>query len=227
MSKQLSAVKKNNILMLHEQGMSDKDIASSVGCVLLTVQCLFNPAAKEKRAECALKYYRDNREKQLAYVTTYRKSKAGKEKIRQYRIDNKEIIKKKKQKYNKEHSSEISEHRRIYNKENAEHSAAYRSSHLPEYAAHSAARRALKIGTMIGATANEIFGIKELYRRAKESEEIRCYICGEFIEKEHRHIDHIIPLSKGGPHRLSNLAIACDTCNMRKGSKMPEKAGGA
>jgi len=96
---------------------------------------------------------------------------------------------------------------------------------LPEYCSYAAARRALEIGTMIGATTNEISGIEELYRRAKESETIRCYICGELIEKGRREVDHIIPLSKGGPHRLSNLAIACDKCNRHKSAKMPEEAG--
>lgn len=37
------------------------------------------------------------------------------------------------------------------------------------------------------------------------------------------HVDHIIPLSKGGPHELENLAIACPTCNLRKSAKMPEQ----
>jgi len=91
--------------------MSDKDIALNVGCTPLTVRCVFDPAAKEKRATRQRKYYHDNpekcsktarksyinnREKQLADVNSYRKSDAGKEKIRQYRIDNKDSIKRKK-----------------------------------------------------------------------------------------------------------------------------------
>lgn len=37
------------------------------------------------------------------------------------------------------------------------------------------------------------------------------------------HVDHIIPLSKGGPHELDNLAISCPPCNLRKNAKMPEQ----
>jgi hypothetical protein len=33
------------------------------------------------------------------------------------------------------------------------------------------------------------------------------------------HIEHIIPVSKGGTHELSNLALSCSGCNIRKGLK--------
>jgi hypothetical protein len=32
-------------------------------------------------------------------------------------------------------------------------------------------------------------------------------------------IDHIHPRSKGGSHRVSNLALACRTCNQKKGNR--------
>lgn len=35
------------------------------------------------------------------------------------------------------------------------------------------------------------------------------------------HVDHIIPLSKGGPHVADNLQILTATENMRKGAKLP------
>lgn len=33
------------------------------------------------------------------------------------------------------------------------------------------------------------------------------------------HIDHVLPLSRGGPDKLENLALSCPTCNMRKNAK--------
>lgn len=47
-----------------------------------------------------------------------------------------------------------------------------------------------------------------------------CHWCGKRCAKDF-HIDHIIPLSKGGAHELRNLCIACPPCNLRKSAKDP------
>lgn len=57
--------------------------------------------------------------------------------------------------------------------------------------------------------------IRALYQRAVD------------IEKEtgiKHHVDHIIPLSKGGKHILSNLQILTATENMKKGARLPRPA---
>jgi len=57
----------------------------------------------------------------------------------------------------------------------------------------------------------------------KEATEIRCYWCKQLIPKgkRKRHIDHIIPLNKKGPHVAWNLCCACAKCNAKKGAKDP------
>jgi 5-methylcytosine-specific restriction endonuclease McrA len=47
-----------------------------------------------------------------------------------------------------------------------------------------------------------------------------CYWCGIKCRKSF-HMDHYMPLSKGGAHDLSNLVIACPNCNQRKHAKDP------
>lgn len=47
-----------------------------------------------------------------------------------------------------------------------------------------------------------------------------CHWCGIKCASEYQ-VDHIIPLSKGGPHELRNLCIACPPCNRRKNAKDP------
>jgi len=40
------------------------------------------------------------------------------------------------------------------------------------------------------------------------------------IEPPDLHFDHVIPLSKGGPHTYDNIRPAHSWCNMRKGTKL-------
>lgn len=47
-----------------------------------------------------------------------------------------------------------------------------------------------------------------------------CHWCGEKCKRKY-HVDHYMPLSKGGRHEVSNLVIACPTCNLRKNAKDP------
>lgn len=47
-----------------------------------------------------------------------------------------------------------------------------------------------------------------------------CHWCGKKCAKSY-HIDHYVPLSKGGKHEISNLVIACPKCNIRKNAKDP------
>ena len=37
------------------------------------------------------------------------------------------------------------------------------------------------------------------------------------------HVDHVIPLSKGGTHELGNVQLLCPHCNISKRDKMPEE----
>jgi 5-methylcytosine-specific restriction endonuclease McrA len=47
-----------------------------------------------------------------------------------------------------------------------------------------------------------------------------CSICGGKITEENSNLDHIIPASKGGANRLSNLLLVHKNCNHRKRNKI-------
>lgn len=103
--------------------------------------------------------------------------------------------------------------------------ARYRRDHRDEINVYKAGRRAFLAGCLVGANAAQKAEIAEIYRMAREDSPIRCYLCGELIPIGQRHVDHIFPVAEGGLTRPSNLAVACKTCNLSKGSKMPEDIG--
>ena len=45
---------------------------------------------------------------------------------------------------------------------------------------------------------------------------LTCSYCKTFIPGNSVHIDHIIPITRGGDHHPSNFAIACKSCNSSK-----------
>lgn len=72
-------------------------------------------------------------------------------------------------------------------------------------------RRALKRGVVAVK-----FTLAELEQRLSMFG-FKCWMCGAPYE----HVDHVKPISKGGPHMLSNLRPACAPCNLRKKNKWP------
>jgi 5-methylcytosine-specific restriction endonuclease McrA len=46
----------------------------------------------------------------------------------------------------------------------------------------------------------------------------RCYYCQ--IKLIEYHVDHIVPIIRGGSNEPSNLVLACPHCNMSKGTKL-------
>ena len=44
----------------------------------------------------------------------------------------------------------------------------------------------------------------------------RCHLCGKRCRDEEIHLDHLVPVSLGGPHTPENLRVACARCNLSK-----------
>lgn len=89
-----------------------------------------------------------------------------------------------------------------------------RRQHTPEQRAyylnlkrmHQRSRRARQRGLFIEhVNPAEVYKMHDGY----------CGICKQFIEGDF-HVDHIIPLSKDGPHSYANTQPAHPTCNLRK-----------
>ena len=45
-----------------------------------------------------------------------------------------------------------------------------------------------------------------------------CWYCGVSVQRGRITLDHLIPVSRGGEHALSNIVASCRLCNTDKGS---------
>jgi 5-methylcytosine-specific restriction endonuclease McrA len=61
--------------------------------------------------------------------------------------------------------------------------------------------------------------IKQWITEVKSKQSANCYYCGKRIPTKLIHFDHIVPLSKGGPHSVDNLCVSCSSCNLSKSTK--------
>lgn len=52
-----------------------------------------------------------------------------------------------------------------------------------------------------------------------------CQYCGEKFPTPELTFDHVVPRSRGGRTSWLNVVTACGVCNLRKGNKMPDRAG--
>jgi len=153
-------------------------------------------------------YYQEHREEELAKTEQY--NDAHKEERLDYAVE-----------YYKTHKKQRDDYNREYRETHAEERKTYKRTHRSEDLANTQKRNALKKG----ATVGNMEEITDVYRIAREQKRVRCYLCGALIPLGERHVDHIIPLSKGGSHSAKNLAVTCKQCNLSKGAKIPMEIG--
>lgn len=64
----------------------------------------------------------------------------------------------------------------------------------------------------------------ELRMQIMERDNYTCQICGKYMpDGNDIHIDHIIPIARGGKTVPDNLQVLCSHCNLSKGTKMPDE----
>lgn len=97
--------------------------------------------------------------------------------------------------------------KRIWRSLNPEAQRNQRRRDIPAQRRSDAKRRIAKKGTGARVTNADILEIKEIQSGC-------CAYCGS---KDNMHLDHKVPLSRGGPHEEANLQWLCGQCNVRKG----------
>lgn len=117
-----------------------------------------------------------------------------------------------------------------HREEQAAYRSSYRSNHREQIAtrmsrwhkdnpnnkiAANQRRRARKIAVGGTHTATDI-------QRQGEVQKWLCWWCGEDCRDEY-HVDHLIPLARGGHNGPGNIVIACPHCNLSKNNKTPDE----
>jgi 5-methylcytosine-specific restriction endonuclease McrA len=87
--------------------------------------------------------------------------------------------------------------------------------------AHARKRQAAKSGNV---TADDQ-AVAVFYEHVRSAKRIVCYYCQRPVPKGKRHVDHVIPLAKEGPHSTANLCCSCSACNLKKAAKLPDAMG--
>lgn len=111
------------------------------------------------------------------------------------------------------------EWRRLHPEKDREHRRKYAERH-PELIVAKDRRRRSRV---VAATAGDRRALAAELRRLKKTPDLPCHWCHKPTTPARRHIDHIVPLRRGGAHAIANLCVACPPCNQQKADKLPEE----
>lgn len=173
---------------------------------------------KEKHYQWQKDYNRENHEKRRAVVLKSRIKNAEKikEKRKAHWEKNIEIERARLRESYAKHRDKRIAYGVVYRAEHPrqvkEYSRAYSKAH-PEYVRdNNLRRRARRKAVLNDLTVAQWEEIQQAYSH-------RCAYCGNKPKRLTQ--DHIIPLSKGGQHTVSNIVPACASCNSKKKAGPP------
>lgn len=148
-----------------------------------------------------LKWYENNKQRVVDYQRKYKK-------------DNPIATKKERQKYNKNNKEKIATIGKKWRENNRKKMATlkreWRIKNPTKDAEYNHKRRSLLKDLLTSEDINDILVKSKL----------KCYWCGTCCREGH-HLDHYMPLSKGGKNIKDNIVVACPACNLSKGAKLP------
>ena len=132
--------------------------------------------------------------------------------VNKWQDNNREKVREQSKQWRKAHPDYAAAHREqnpnIYRKA----AKKWRERNPDKVAAYNRRRRARECRAVGAHTASDI---ARLYERQKGL----CAYCDCSLNNRF-HVDHIHPLSLGGSDDVRNLALACQSCNLKKGDKV-------
>ncbi len=116
----------------------------------------------------------------------------------------------------------VSVQRAVYYERNKEKVKISTKRHRDENPTKFAGYRILRIARKKKATIGNQTAIQAWTQRWKAKNTVRCYWCQGSFSPKTCHTDHVVALTKGGPHSIENLCVSCKTCNLKKQAKRLE-----
>lgn len=173
----------------------------------------FHPRRAHWCHDCVKKYQRQ-------YGAAHRKEAL--ERVKQWQAEHPEELRQATAKYYDKHREEQRQKNAKYRAENKEKErrrvSQWNAEHREEYRAHRRNRHARKRNALGKHTANDVLA-------QYKCQHGKCYYCGKKAERDDQpyHVDHVIPLSRGGSNGPENIVIACYKCNLSKNDKLPSE----
>ena len=119
--------------------------------------------------------------------------------------------------WKKTNAERVNEHNRRYNAKNTAMANAWRQkwadANPDRRTEYAAVRRARLLGQFVERVYRSV-----VFKRDKG----RCGICRRKVDPANWHLDHIVPISRGGEHSYANVQVAHPFCNVSKGAKLIE-----
>lgn len=156
---------------------------------------------KDCKKRLDIKYREENRDYYLNYLRSYREENKNEldAKKKVYISQNKEKHQTRIHKWYLKNQDSIKARVSLYKKE-----------HPEQYQMYNNRRAASKKTDIV-----DIFTHQDIINKYGN----KCFYCPGSFD----HIDHYMPLSKGGMHTLENVRPSCVECNLTKSNKLPEE----
>jgi len=169
--------------------------------------------------ESQKRWREENKEKKALNGKAWREKNKVRLKIKskQYRLKNEEKLKEvSKRYYQANREVIIKKTKENLEKNRDRYLARKRAYNKTDFAKLSHRNTKMKRRTAFNSGDVTTAQINSLLNDAKN-----CYWCSTSLKGLTAHIDHYIPISKGGQHTLSNLVVSCPHCNHSKSAKDP------